>query len=121
MGDLYEIFATYGAIQYGGVSARMKKDDGLCTGIGFVNYLDKESAESAIDNLNGTILPSGRLLKVSQCDPQRNTKGKDGKGGGKGKDAKGAPRPSDNLGKARPKAKASAPTPDALPLEDEAL
>merc|ERR1712039_158415 len=107
MGDLYEIFATYGAIQYGGVSARMKKDDGLCTGIGFVNYLDKESAESAIDNLNGTILPSGRLLKVSQCDPQRNTKGKD---------AKGAPRPSDNLGKARPKAKASAPTPDALPL-----
>merc|ERR1711920_1200498 len=48
----------------GGVRA-MLSDDGTCKGIGFVNYLDRTSAELAISIYNGTIMPDGNRLKVA--------------------------------------------------------
>merc|ERR1719476_116683 len=57
--DLYEIFGTFGAIQFNGVSARLTAE-GTCTGIAFINFLNEESAIMAVENLNGTYLPSGK-------------------------------------------------------------
>mmetsp|Transcript_24352 Transcript_24352/g.36962 ORF Transcript_24352/g.36962 Transcript_24352/m.36962 type:complete len:233 (+) Transcript_24352:132-830(+) len=63
--DLYEIFATFGPIPSQGVRAMMNPD-GSCKGIGFVNFLDASSALAAINTLNGTMMPDGTTLKVSQ-------------------------------------------------------
>merc|ERR1712217_952571 len=47
-----------------GVKAMMG-DDGKCKGIGFVNYLEPQSAELAISVYNGTAMPEGGRLKVA--------------------------------------------------------
>merc|ERR1740127_99372 len=66
--DLYEIFSTFGAIPFQGVRA-MQNQDGQCTGYGFVNFAvgpeGKKACEMAMANLHGTILASGRLMKVT--------------------------------------------------------
>merc|ERR1719263_326288 len=46
--DMYTIFSPFGAIASRGANARIDKETGKCTGIGFINYLDNASAESAI-------------------------------------------------------------------------
>merc|ERR1712187_600197 len=45
--ELYKIFCSFGAIPPMGVRAMMN-DDGSCKGIGFVNYVDKESLDAAV-------------------------------------------------------------------------
>jgi len=91
--DLYEIFATFGAIPARGCKA-MTGDDGSCKGIGFVNYMDPGAVQSAMMTLNGTQMPDGTTLKVSvKAAPGAaggKAGGKDGgkdggKAGGKGK------------------------------------
>jgi len=76
-GDLYEIFATFGAIPPRGVKA-MLSPEGQCTGIGFVNFINLEDAQKACEMLNGTMLPNGQWMKVNL--KRRVNKG-DGKGG----------------------------------------
>merc|ERR1719382_534573 len=62
--DLYEIFATFGPIPTRGCRAMMN-DWGSCKGIGFVNYLDQQAAQTAIMTLNGAAMPDGTTLVVS--------------------------------------------------------
>jgi len=72
--DLYLIFSPFGAIAPRGVRA-MKGDDTPCKGFGFVNFLDTEGAQAAVQTLNGTQMPDGKVLKVSIKGPQ-GAKGK---------------------------------------------
>mmetsp|Transcript_74328 Transcript_74328/g.191763 ORF Transcript_74328/g.191763 Transcript_74328/m.191763 type:complete len:263 (-) Transcript_74328:135-923(-) len=84
-GDLYEIFATFGAIPSGGVRA-MPGEEGTCKGFGFVNFTNHEAAVNAIQTLNGTMMPDGTTLKVCTKGPSGKVKGDKGdKGEGKGK------------------------------------
>jgi len=70
--DLYRIFAPFGAIAPRGVKAMMEEDRLTCRGFGFVNFLDGESAQAAIQTLHGTVLPDGGSLKVhiKRTNPQ---------------------------------------------------
>lgn len=61
---LYRLFSPLGAIAPKGVRA-MTGEDGTCKGIGFVNYLERQSAELAISIYNGTVMPEGGRLKVA--------------------------------------------------------
>merc|ERR1711879_807943 len=74
--DLYKIFAPFGPIPPQGVKA-MTKEDGTCSGIGFVDYVEPQFAEKAISTLNGTMLPDGTMLNVAQKNSSK------GKGAGK--------------------------------------
>merc|ERR1711957_550650 len=103
-------------------SAR-QTEDGTCKGIAFVNFLAREAAEAAVENLNGTYLPSGKMLKIQQCDPAKGKGGKAAKGAEKGKGGLTRPDPkakAADKAKANPKAMTSAPTPEAMPIEDDA-
>eukprot|EP00927_Polykrikos_kofoidii_P021774 TRINITY_DN2051_c0_g1_i1.p1 TRINITY_DN2051_c0_g1~~TRINITY_DN2051_c0_g1_i1.p1 ORF type:complete len:676 (-),score=126.69 TRINITY_DN2051_c0_g1_i1:121-2052(-) len=62
--DLYRIFAPFGAIKVRGVKV-LTNSDGTCKGIGFVNYIDPESADTAVAVCDGAQLPDGKFLKVS--------------------------------------------------------
>jgi len=61
--DLYEIFATFGAIPSKGLRA-MLNPDGTCTGVAFVNFVDPSAAASAISALDGRKLGNGRIIHV---------------------------------------------------------
>eukprot|EP00928_Gymnodinium_smaydae_P072412 TRINITY_DN5577_c0_g3_i2.p1 TRINITY_DN5577_c0_g3~~TRINITY_DN5577_c0_g3_i2.p1 ORF type:complete len:395 (-),score=93.64 TRINITY_DN5577_c0_g3_i2:311-1375(-) len=76
--ELYQMFSVFGAIAPNGVRA-MPADDGYsnCRGIGFINFMDPNSAAQAIKTLDGTAMPDGNSLKVSI--KRQNDKGK-GKG-----------------------------------------
>lgn len=63
--DLYRMFAPFGAIPATGVKARLG-DDGLCTGVGFVDFCEPDSAQDAINTLSGMAMPDGVTLLVSQ-------------------------------------------------------
>lgn len=78
--ELYQIFSPFGALAAKGVKPMMDQITGLCRGIGFVNFLETSSAETAIATLNGCQLPDGTVMKVAFKTP------KEGKGKGKGKD-----------------------------------
>merc|ERR1711988_893483 len=75
--DLYELCAPFGAIPPGGVSAMMK--DGMCNGIGFVDFSDVASALLCIQGLQGITVPGGEPLFVKQKSPSTWKQGK-GKG-----------------------------------------
>jgi len=61
--DLYEIFSPFGAIPPRGVKV-MKAGGGVCSGIGFVDYIDPACAQAAIAALNGYQAPDGTTLAV---------------------------------------------------------
>jgi len=61
---LFRIFSSFGPIAPKGVRS-VKKPDGTCKGIGFVNYLAHDSAQAAIAAYNGAQLPDGTILKVA--------------------------------------------------------
>merc|ERR1712151_536533 len=63
----------------------MQNEEGECKGTGFVNYIEKESADLALETLNGAWLPSGRTLIVKRAE-DGGGKGNKGKKGGKGKE-----------------------------------
>eukprot|EP00928_Gymnodinium_smaydae_P017844 TRINITY_DN1680_c4_g1_i1.p1 TRINITY_DN1680_c4_g1~~TRINITY_DN1680_c4_g1_i1.p1 ORF type:complete len:389 (-),score=54.04 TRINITY_DN1680_c4_g1_i1:140-1306(-) len=83
--DLFWIFSPFGAIAPRGVKAMMTPDNSQCKGIGFVNYLDPNNATQAIATLNGTQMPDGNTLVVSQKRTNSSSGGKsDAKGNSKG-------------------------------------
>mmetsp|Transcript_28694 Transcript_28694/g.82449 ORF Transcript_28694/g.82449 Transcript_28694/m.82449 type:complete len:126 (-) Transcript_28694:63-440(-) len=64
--DLFKLFAPFGCpIRPNGVKV-MKRPDGACSGVGFVDILDAGSAQMAMTALHGTNLPDGSFLKVQQ-------------------------------------------------------
>jgi len=63
--DLYEVFSNFGAIATKGVNA-MKNPDGTCKGVGFVNFLDEESAELAVQTLDAAVMPDGYTWRVEK-------------------------------------------------------
>lgn len=70
--EMYQMFAPFGAIAPRGASARIDKEKGICTGIGFVNYLHSESAQAAINTLNRTQLSDGSFLSVKVKGPPKS-------------------------------------------------
>ncbi|KAI3866088.1 hypothetical protein MKX03_003550 [Papaver bracteatum] len=48
--DLLELFRTFGALSH--VHVAVDQRTGISRGFGFVNFVNKEDSESAIDNLN---------------------------------------------------------------------
>eukprot|EP00440_Ansanella_granifera_P031681 gb/GFBE01034388.1/.p1 GENE.gb/GFBE01034388.1/~~gb/GFBE01034388.1/.p1 ORF type:complete len:139 (+),score=54.60 gb/GFBE01034388.1/:1-417(+) len=81
--EMYQMFAPFGPIAPRGATAMLDKETGKCTGIGFVNYMDKEAAEKAIRSLNSFPFQDGTWLTVKKKGPPKN-KG-EGKGDGEGK------------------------------------
>lgn len=77
--DLYKIFAPFGPVK--GVKAMLDRDTGVCTGTGFVNFMDPNATGMSIQTLNGTMMPDSTWLTVKI----KTNKGA-GKDGGKGKD-----------------------------------
>jgi hypothetical protein len=63
--DLYKLFGQFGAIPSTGVKV-MTGQDGYCTGIGFVDFLERAAAEMAIVTLNGVQLSDGSIICVGQ-------------------------------------------------------
>mmetsp|Transcript_139296 Transcript_139296/g.240736 ORF Transcript_139296/g.240736 Transcript_139296/m.240736 type:complete len:87 (-) Transcript_139296:37-297(-) len=57
---------------------------GMCSSIGFVNFMDHTVAQTAIATLNGTMLPDGSFLTVKPKGPPKDPSAKGA--GGKGKD-----------------------------------
>lgn len=45
--EMYQIFSAFGPIAPRGATALLDKDNGKCTGIGFINYMNAEAAEKA--------------------------------------------------------------------------
>lgn len=66
---LYQLFAPFGAISAKGVRA-VANPDGTCKGFGFVNFLEPESVQNAINAYNGAILPDGTVMKVAVKTPK---------------------------------------------------
>lgn len=69
---LYRMFSPFGQISPKGCTAINGKGSGVCKGFGFVNYLSPESAELAIQTLNGAELPGGKVLSVQIKGPGKN-------------------------------------------------
>merc|ERR1719160_638654 len=68
--DLYKIFSSFGRIHTNGVKAMLSDDGKTCKGIGFVNYIDAESARAAVSTLDGSLLTDGSYLKVNIKKPK---------------------------------------------------
>ncbi|NCD69640.1 RNA recognition motif domain-containing protein [Mucilaginibacter agri] len=77
--DLRELFEAYGEVS----SAKLiiDRETGRSKGFGFVEMSDDESAQKAIDGLNG-IEVSGRSIAVSQAEERKAGGGGDRRGGG---------------------------------------
>ena len=63
--DLYKIFSPFGAIAPNGVHTKPGEQGALCNGYGFVIFLEAFSAQEAITILDGTLMPDGKVLRVS--------------------------------------------------------
>lgn len=86
--DLFLMFSPFGAIAPKGVTAMPNADRTGCKGFGFVNFLDRMAAETAVATLNGTQMPDGTILKINiKQDPASGGC----KGGGDAKGGKGSP------------------------------
>jgi len=75
--DLADMFSPFGPIPPRGIKA-MLDQEGQCTGVGFVDYLDADCAQAAVKALNGAMCSDGTSLRVAL---KNSTKGK-----GKGKE-----------------------------------
>jgi len=71
---MYRMFAPFGQIAPKGANV-MTDMSGACKGFGFVNFLAIESAQLAIQTLNGAILPNKRVLKVELKAAGKGQKG----------------------------------------------
>lgn len=64
---LYEKFAPFGGV----LSVRvLTTEAGTCRGVGFINYVDAESAHRAVQVMNGMPLGERRLLVALQTNRQ---------------------------------------------------
>lgn len=79
--DLEETFAAFGQVE----TVKIIKDmaTNKSKGFGFVEMPDKDSAQQAIDALNGKEL-KGRALKVNEARPRTQDRGGDMRRGGGG-------------------------------------
>ena len=77
--DLETVFSAFGTV----TSARVIKemDSGRSKGFGFVEMESKDSAETAIAELNGTEL-KGRTITVNEARPKTECGSRGGGGGG---------------------------------------
>merc|ERR1719464_925503 len=66
--DLLRMFSPFGAIAFGGCHCPLNPD-GTSKGLGIINFLDQNGAQSAIAALNGAMLPSGQYLKLRPFTP----------------------------------------------------
>merc|ERR1712060_250296 len=71
--DLYKLLSPYGPIAPRGVKA-MLNPEGMCTGTGWVDFVDDKAAAFAVQSLNNFMLPNGTMLwlrtKQSRPMPQ---------------------------------------------------
>lgn len=72
--DLYRIFSPFGPVSPLGCRAVLNKDTFACSGIGFVNFMDPATAQTAVATLNGTMMPNGTFLTVKVKADQPNKK-----------------------------------------------
>jgi RNA recognition motif-containing protein len=79
--DLQELFEAYGEV--GSVKIITDRETGRSKGFGFIEMTDDESAQKAIDGLNGTEI-GGRTIAVSQAEERKPGAGGDRRGGGGG-------------------------------------
>ncbi|QKJ32369.1 RNA-binding protein [Mucilaginibacter mali] len=70
--DLQELFAAYGEVS--SVKIITDRETGRSKGFGFIEMADDESAQKAIDGLNGTEI-SGRTIAVSQAEERKPSTG----------------------------------------------
>jgi RNA recognition motif-containing protein len=77
--DLQELFEAYGEVS--SVKIITDRETGRSKGFGFVEMSDDESAQKAIDGLNGTEV-GGRTIAVSQAEERKPGAGGDRRGGG---------------------------------------
>jgi cold-inducible RNA-binding protein len=78
--DLQEQFSRYG--QVSSASIITDRDTGRSRGFAFVEMDSKESAQTAIEALNGKEL-DGRALTVNEARPRENRESRGGFGGGR--------------------------------------
>jgi len=83
--DMYHMFSSFGPIAPRGATAMIDKEADKCTGIGFVNFMEPEAAQTATRALNGFPLPDGTWLTVKKKGPPKNKKDGEGEGKGKGR------------------------------------
>ena len=81
--DLQELFEAYGEVS--SVKIITDRETGRSKGFGFIEMTDDESAQKAIDGLNGTEI-GGRTIAVSQAEERKPSAGgsRGGFGGGGG-------------------------------------
>ena len=79
--DLKELFEAYGEVS--SVKIITDRETGRSKGFGFIEMTDDESAQKAIDGLNGTDI-GGRTIAVSQAEERKPSAGGDRRGGGGG-------------------------------------
>jgi cold-inducible RNA-binding protein len=78
--DLQEQFSRYG--QVGSANIITDRDTGRSRGFAFVELDSKESAQAAIEALNGKEL-DGRTLTVNEARPREDHNNRGGFGGGR--------------------------------------
>ncbi len=81
-GGLREAFEPFGEI----VEAKVitDRDTGRSRGFGFVTYTDGAAAQTAMQEMNGSML-DGRSLRVNEAQDRRDGGGRRGGGGGPGR------------------------------------
>ena len=79
--ELQTAFAEFGAVER--VNIVTDRDTGQPRGFAFVEMTEKDAAEKAIAQLNGTEL-GGRALNVNEARPKPTGGGRGGGGGGYG-------------------------------------
>jgi RNA recognition motif-containing protein len=77
--DLKELFEAYGEVS--SVKIITDSETGRSKGFGFIEMTDDESAQKAIDGLNGTEI-GGRTIAVSQAEERKPSAGGGGSRGG---------------------------------------
>ncbi|MET0637654.1 MAG: RNA-binding protein [Chitinophagaceae bacterium] len=65
--DLKQLFATYGTVSSANII--MDRATNRSRGFGFVEMPDKEAAENAIKELNGSMM-EGRSIKANEAKPR---------------------------------------------------
>jgi RNA recognition motif-containing protein len=65
--DLKQLFATYGTVSSANII--MDRETNRSRGFGFVEMPDKEAAENAIKELNGSMM-EGRAIKANEARPR---------------------------------------------------
>lgn len=88
--QLHETFGQFGSV----VEAKiiLDRDTGRPRGFGFVTMDSEDSAQEAIDGMNGTML-DGRPLRVNIAEERRPPRGGGGGGYGGGRGGGGRGRP----------------------------